>query len=111
MEQQVVSEVKATFWSKLPKWLQVILIVLSIITVVYWLGFISYKILCAIRVIGAFIFETRNYWTFLVCVLILLVGALIIAQFMLGLDPIGHFCNWVVDRFSEIKAYLIEAIA
>ncbi len=110
MEQQIISEVKRSIFHKLPKWLRIILITLSIITVVYWLGFITYKVLSAIRVVGAFIFEKRNYWTFLVCILILLVGSFIIAQFMLGLDPWGNFWNWVIDRFNEIKSNLIEAI-
>lgn len=110
MEQQIVNEVKATFWSKLPRWLQIVLIVISIITVVYWLGFMIYKILCAIRVIGAFVFETRNYWTFLCCILILAIGTLIVAQFVLDLDPVGHFANWVVEKVNELKSLIAGAI-
>lgn len=110
MEQVVINEVKRSLFHKLPKWLQVVLLTLSIITVVYWLGFVVYKLLCAIRCIGAFIFEKRNYWTFLVCILILLIGTFIVAQFILGLDPWGHFSNWVVDRFNELKGFIIEAI-
>ena len=108
MEQVVI---KASLFSRLPKWLRVILILLSIITVVYWLGFIIYKLLCAIRAVGAFIFETRNYWTFLACILILIIGSLLIAQFILGLDPWGNVVNWVIDRWNDFKGLLIEALA
>ena len=110
MEQAVINEVKRSLFSRLPKWLQVILIVISIITVVYWLGFVVYKVLSAIRCIGAFIFEKRNYWTFLCCILILLVGTFIVAQFVLGLDPWGNFTNWVTDSINYLKGLVIEAI-
>lgn len=112
MEQQVINEaVKRSLFSKLPKWLRVILIIVSIITLVYWLGFIVYKLLTAIRCVGAFIFEARNYWTFLGCILVLAIGTLIVAQYVLGLDPLGQASNWVIDRWNDLKGFLIEAIA
>lgn len=111
MEQQVIiTEAKRSLYHRLPKWVQFLLKVLSIITVVYWLGYLIYKILCAIRCIGAFIFDTRNYWTFLCCILILLIGTLIAAQCYLGLDPIGQVGNWFIDRWNDFKNLLIEAL-
>lgn len=107
MEQQVI---KRSLFSKMPKWLQIILTILSIITVVYWLGFMTYKILSAIRCVGAFIFEKRNYWTFLTCILILALGTLIVSQFVLGLDPLGTAYNWLIDRLKDLKSFIIEAI-
>ncbi len=112
MEQQVIiNEAKRSIYHKLPKWAQFILKVLSIVTVVYWLGYLVYKLLSAIRCIGAYIFDTRNYWTFLCCILILAVGTLLVAQFYLGLDPIGQVSNWFIDRWNDFKGLIIEAIA
>lgn len=113
MEQQdvIINEAKRSIYHKLPKWAQFILKVLSIITVVYWLGYLVYKLLSAIRSIGAFIFEARNYWTFLCCILILVVGTFIAAQCYLGLDPLGQVGNWFIDRWQDFKNILIEALA
>lgn len=97
-----------SFFSKLPKWLRVLLIIASIITIVYWVGFLLYKILCAIRVIGAFVFEKRNFWMFLGCIVILLVGTLLVAQFWLGLDPIGRLQELILEKFEIVKTFIIE---
>ena len=102
--------IKTSLFSRLPRWLRIILIILSIITVVYWLGFVIYKLLCAIRCIGAFIFESRNYWTFLVCVLILVVGSLLVAQFYLGLNPFGEIYEWFVEKITELRDSIVNLI-
>lgn len=99
-----------SFFSRLPKWLRVLLIIASIITLVYWLGFIVYKTLSAIRVVGSFIFEKRNYWTFIGCIVILLIGTLVVAQFWLGLDPIGHLQDFVLEKFELIKEWISNQI-
>ena len=101
MEEMVL---KKHWYSNFPKWLKAILLIVSIITLIYWIGFITYKILCAIRVFGAFIFEKRNYWTFLMCIFILVVGSLLIAQFALDLNPFGKLYEWILLKISEIRA-------
>lgn len=106
----VVTAVKTSRFSRLPKWLRVVLLTLSILTVVYWLGFLIYKLLCAVRVIGAFIFDKRNYWTFLICIVILLVGSLLMAQFYFGLDPFGKMAAWFVQKWDEFREILIELL-
>lgn len=102
--------VKTSLFSRLPSWLRFILIVLSIVTMVYWLGFIVYKLLSAIRCIGAFIFESRNYWTFLCCILILVVGSLLIAQFYLGLNPFGELWEWFMNEITYLRDSFISMI-
>lgn len=100
----IVNQVaKHSWFSSLPKWIRSVLIVISIVTVVYWIFFLIYITLNTIRKIGAFIFETRNYWTFLCCILILGVGALLLAQFYFGLDPFGKISDWAVNTFNEIR--------
>ena len=106
----VVAATKVSWFSKLPKWLKIILLTLSIVTVVYWLGFVIYKILEAVRIIFAYIFEKRNYWTFLICVLILIVGSLLIAQFYFNLDPFGKMANWFIAKWNELREWLSNII-
>lgn len=101
---------KEHWYSRFPRWLKIILLIVSIITMIYWLGIIVYKILCAIRVIGAFAFDKKNYWTFLCCILILLIGSLIMAQCVLGLDPIGKTINYILEKWEAIKEVIVERI-
>lgn len=102
--------IKRHWYSGFPKWLKVVLLVASIVTLVYWISLVTYKILKGIRIIGAFVFEPRNYWTFLCCILILAVGGLLLAQFAFGLDPFGKLGDWFVERFEDIKRALISVI-
>lgn len=105
-----MENIKKNWYNKLPKWLQSLLLIISLVTFVYWVGFLFYKILDAIRKIGAFIFDNRNYWTFLTCILILVVGALLLGQFYFNLDPFGKMAdgfNNMVYGFREYIANLI----
>lgn len=106
----VVAATKQSWFSKLPKWLRIILLILSIVTVIYWLGFAIYKILEAVRIVMAYIFEKRNYWTFLICILILIVGSLLIAQFYFQLDPFGKLANWFIEKWNELREWLSNII-
>ena len=103
-------ELNKHWYSDLPKWLKAILLIISLITMVYWAGFMIYKILCGIRVIGAFIFEKRNYWTFLGCILILGIGALLLAQFYFGLQPFENFIAWIENLWDQLRNWVSELI-
>ena len=98
-----VEPTRTPLFSRLPKWLRIVLIVLSILTIVYWLGVVIYKILCGVRIFGEFIFNKRNYWTFLTCIAILLIGTLLVSQFALGLDPIGKAYQYILDQFNNLR--------
>ena len=104
MEEQIIK--KLHWYDKFPRWLKIILLIISIITIVYWIGLMLYKILCAIRVIGAFVFEKRNYWTFLCCILILVLGGLLLAQYYFNLDPFGK----IVERTSDLIQSIRDSI-
>lgn len=95
-----MQEIKKHWYSGLPKWLKIVLLILSIITLVYWFGFMLYQILKGFRVIGAYIFEQRNYWTFILCVFLIIISALLIAQFYYNLNPFGKFINWLTGLFD-----------
>lgn len=99
-----------SFFSKLPRWFRILLLVVSIITMVYWVALITYKMLCAIRVIGAFIFEKRNYWTFLFCIAILIFGTLLVAQLFLGLDPVGKIWEYILNQYEQLKETIVNKI-
>lgn len=87
----------------LPKWLKYLLYVVLTLTLVYWLGILIYKILEAFRKFLHWASEKRNYWTFLFSVFIVLLGSLIMAQCVLGLDPLGKLANYIVEMWENIK--------
>lgn len=102
MQEIAQAAIKKHWYSGLPKWLKAVLLIISIITVVYWFGFMVYQILKGIRVIGAYIFEQRNYWTFILCLFLIVISALLIAQFYYGLDPFGKFIDWLTGLFDSL---------
>lgn len=107
MEEPII---KPKLLNRIPKWLKIVLITISIITMVYWLGLMVYKILCAVRIVGSFIFSPRNYWTFLCCIVILIVGSLVIAQVYFGLDPFGKIEDKLINCLEYFKQLLIGLI-
>ena len=44
------------------------------------------------------------------CILIVVVGGIIVAQFFLGLNPIGNFLEQMKNWWQEIKADFVKAI-
>ena len=110
MEEMAIKNIKKHWYSNFPKWLKAVLLIISIITLIYWVGVIIFKILSGIRVIGAFLFEQRNYWTFLMCILILIVGSLLIAQFALDMNPFGKFYEWILSKIQEVRSSIGNTI-
>lgn len=99
------------FISKLPLPLRIICYVIVYGTLVYLLFFMIYCALSIIQKVVSFLFDKRNYWTFVVCVLILLIGSLLIAQFVLGLNPFGKFIDYVIQIWENIKNGLIDLMS
>lgn len=92
--------------SKLPKFLKVLLIILLTLTCVYWIGLFIYKILEAIRKFVHWVSDKRNWWTFLMCIFILAIGSLLLAQFYFDLDPFGKLVNNIVEKWNDFREYL-----
>lgn len=65
-----------------------------------------YKILEAIRKFVHWVSDKHNWWTFLMCVFILAIGSLLLAQFYFDLDPFGQFANSVVEKWNEFRDFL-----
>ena len=89
--------------SNIPKVIKWILYILLAITMIYWIIMLVYKILELIRRFLHFISDKRNWWTFVGCIIILLIGTFLVAQFILGLDPIGKFITSVNEMINNIR--------
>ena len=96
--------------SNIPKVIKWILYILLAVTMIYWIIILSYKILEYIRRFLHFISDKRNWWTFVCCIIILLVGTFIVAQFWLDLDPLGKIIIMVKDMIENVRNSIGEAI-
>lgn len=130
MEQEVIQEVvkevaKKSWFSGLPKWLKTILIVISLVTVVYWVGRLVYYILELVRTLGelafkglsiAFtktgeaIFEKGRFYTGISIIVIAVVVCILICEFIFDLGVFELITDWALDvweRFRETMTNLI----
>ena len=89
--------------SNIPKVIKWLLYILLTITMIYWIIILSYRILEIIRRTVHFVSEKRNWWTFVCCIFILLIGTFLVAQFVLGLDPMGKFITSVNEMIDNIR--------
>lgn len=89
--------------SHIPKWLKILIYIVVTLTLVYWLGLLVYKFFEALRKFLHWATDKHNWWTFLMCIFILLLGSLLIAQFLLGLDPIGKAAEFIVDKWNNLR--------
>lgn len=101
---QIISNVvkKSTWYARLPKWLRVLLLIASIVTIFYWICFCVYWILKFIQIIGSFIFDKNHYWVFLITIILSTLTMLIIAQ-ICGFNPFGKMFDFFKDKFEWIR--------
>lgn len=97
---------KKIYNSNIPKVIKALLYILLIVTLVYLIIITLYKILNLLRIFLHWATDEHNWWTFVTCVIILLIGSLLIAQFVLGLDPFGNFFRNIVDKFDSFRTWL-----
>ena len=96
--------------SKIPRIIKCLLYVLLTITIIYWIIIMAYKLLDLMRRFLHFVSDKKNWWTFVCCVCILLIGTFIVSQFVLGLDPVGKFINSIKEMIDNIRNAIGEAI-
>lgn len=94
--------------SNIPTAIKWVLYILLAITLIYLIITLTYKILEYTRRFMSFVSEKRNWWTFVCCIFILLIGTFIVAQFIFGLDPFGKFINSIIEKINEIKNNLLK---
>lgn len=92
--------------SHMPAILKILLYILLTLTCIYWIIMLTYKLLSIIRICMHFISEKRNWWTFVVVLVIIGISALLLGQFYFGLDPVGKVAQWFVERWSEFRSTL-----
>lgn len=101
---------KIIYNSKLPKVVKIIAYILLTLTMVYLIGMLLYRILDALRIFMHWVSDKRNWWTFIVCLMILFIGSVLIAQFALNLDPFGKLGSWIVEKWNELRDSIASII-
>lgn len=101
-------EKSITLFSRLPKGLRIALIILSIITVVYWILWLAFRIWKYTGKALHWISEPRNWWIYTSVILILVIGGLILAQFFSDIKPFTHLWNYIVELFDKVKDKVIK---
>jgi hypothetical protein len=89
---------------RLPKVLRILYYIVLFLTFIYWIYRFFEFFLVTNQKIGAFIFDPRNYWAAVMSFFILLIGAFMLAQFVLGLDPVGNTIQWFTDLLESYEA-------
>lgn len=97
--------------SKLPRLIKWLLYVVLVLSCVYWIGWFVFKILNGTRKLIHWITEARNWWTFIVCLLIVAIGVFLAAQFYFGLDPIGKLQAWFLENIQKLRYWLGDLIS
>ena len=95
---------------KMPKAIKIIYYIILAVTLVYWLYRAISLTLSLIQRIGSFVFEKRNYYTFVICLIILGIGILLASQFIFDLDPVGRVTNWFIDQWNNFRAWCVKII-
>ncbi len=106
--EQVLKSVR--FFDKMPKWLRVLLIVLSIITIIYWAIWLAFHIWKYTGKALHWISDPRNWWIYTSVILILVVGGLLLAQFCSDIKPFTHLWNNIVELYDSLKEKIISRI-
>lgn len=98
------------WYKRLPSVIRFILLVFSIITLVFWLGVLAFKIIELTRKLIHWLTDKNRWWTFVVCALIVGLGVFLASQFIYDLDPVGKLINWFNERLDSVKQWLINLI-
>lgn len=86
--------------NNLPKPFRIIIKVLLVITLVYYIVFLVYLFLKYFRIFMAYIFDESRYWTFVICLLMILVSFLIWWQ--INYDVFGELWEYLCEKVKQI---------
>lgn len=97
----VTSVVKASWFDRLPKPLRIILIIISIVTIIFWLCKLIFNLLKINRIVMAYIFDKDHYWTFVIC--LLMIGLAFATFYQVEYNVFGNLWNEIVNYAKELK--------
>lgn len=96
--------------SEMPKLLKVIFYITLTITCIYWIGYLTYKLLNLLRIILHLISEKEHWWFVIIVLIGIVIATLLIAQFCFDLNPFGNFVNWIKGNINIFRNWLGDLI-
>ena len=97
--------------SIMPRWLQILIEILLTLTVVYWLGYIVYKLIDILRILLHSMTEKKIWWVSLTIILGCTIATLLILEFTTDIKPFTQFGNRIVMVYAQIRNYLGSLIS
>ena len=97
--------------SVMPRWLQILIEVVLTLTVVYWLGYIIYKMIDILRIFLHSMTEKKIWWVSLCIITICAIITLLILEFATDIKPFTHFGAWVVTMYNNVRNSLANLIS
>lgn len=88
---------------KLPKVLRILYYIVLMITMLYVIYRFFEWVLVTFQKFGQWFFRPQNYWAAMMSIGILLLGSFLLAQFVLGLDPIGYATEKINDFIKALE--------
>ena len=126
MEQEIIQAVVKKHWySNYPKWLKIILLVISLVTVVYWVGRLVVYILEAVRTLLelGFIylsmgllwvtenaFDKDRFYTGVSILFISLVACTLVCEFVFDLGVFELITNWALNVWETFRQWCTNLI-
>lgn len=89
--------------SNMPILLKILIYVTLTVTCIYWIGYMLYYTLEAIRTVLHWATKKDLWWVTLTIILVAFIVVLCLMQFCWGLDPFGKFCNWLIEMCNGIR--------
>ena len=96
--------------SKLPSWLKVLINVALTLTVVYWLGYMVYKILDVFRLFLHTLTEKKIFWIEFGIVVIVFIGTCLYLQYNTDIHPFTNAYEWLLNVFNLSRDYIANLI-
>ena len=94
--------------SKMPKWLKFIIYTILIVSVIYWLGYLIYKIVDFLRFFVNSVTDKKMFWVSVGVMIICGIVTLIILEYNTDVKLITDAWEWTKGVYETVKNKVIE---
>jgi|GEM_PF-3275587 len=88
--------------NRLPKVLRILYYIVLFMSMIYFIYRFFEWVLVTFQKFGQWFFRPQNYWAAVMSIGILVFGSIILAQFVLGLDPWGYVTGKITDLIEAL---------
>lgn len=96
--------------SNLPKWLKLLIDIALTLTVIYWLGYMFYKIVDILRIFLHTLTEKKIFWIEFGVVVVAFLGVTLFLQFNTEIKVYTNLYNDLLDIFNISRDFIADKI-